>query len=896
MFGPPAIAGREQPCSGPSRRTKQWTSAVLLLAIYWGKPKPSWPWVGEEIRETLLANLSPFFVNSALLLAIAVVYDLLILSRKKTQSRVQVALLGFGLGLVCIAVMSAPLELQRGLIFDTRSVLLCVSGLFFGNVATVVAMAVAGTFRLLQGGIGGIVGVGVILTSGILGLLARRIHKKSLAEVSVQQLLVLGITVHVAMLLWMLLLPTPVVAEAIATITLPVLTIYPATTIAMGMLMRNRTRWHEAVARLEESENYARLLFSESPLPQIILHLDTLRVEDCNQAAVKSFRLRSREDLVGEYLPAWMGSGSDQILSSLVKEPMGVTHAADSACNSNAEACTLLMRTKDGREWNAEPWIGRFVHEGRQYSHLSLVDTTEASKARKQLQESEERLRLALASARQGLYDLNVQTGSAKVNDDYAIMLGYDPAEFSETNAAWLERIHPDDYPAVSKAFRDYVAGKMPEYKVEFRQRTKQGNWVWILSLGRIVEYDADGRPLRMLGTHTDLSDLKREAEEKLEALRALWESEDRFQRAITEAPIPIMLHAEDGEIVFVSDTWCEITGFQREQMPTTGQWAKLAYGDQADNVMRQIQKTYSLDARLHEGDFPIRTQHGERRVWSFSSGPLGKLPDGRRLVISTGTDVTDRHLAEAEVQALNTELERRVHERTIQLSAANKELESFSYAVSHDLRAPLRAMGSFSKILEEHMGSSLDERGRHYLHRIQHNADKMSGLIDDLLNLSRLSRQALRRDALDISALAKECLDAIQATEPDARCDCRIEEGISAFADKGLTRVLLTNLMQNAWKFSSGQHVRQIEIGTNPHGNIIVYYLRDNGAGFDMKYADLLFLPFQRLHQEHEYPGTGIGLATVYRIVQRHGGRIWAESTPGCGATFYWTLGGTEQ
>jgi PAS domain S-box-containing protein len=834
--------------------------------------------------------IHPLLLNASLLLAMGLIYDLAVLSKGQRRSPVQQSLQGCAIGLICIALMSAPFELHPGLIFDTRSVLLSACALFFGTIPTLVAMAASSLFRGLQGGIGSTVGVSVILTSGALGLLARRLHGKPMSAVSVGQLFLLGFVVHVAMLLWMLILPKPVATATIAAITLPVLVIYPATTVAIGMVLRNRTRWHEAIVRLRDRENYANLLFARSPLPQLVLHAESHKISDCNHAAVAAFGVDRTDDLVGETVDQWTARPEDRVLHTLLAE------RPDEEARFSTGEVSLALRKATGLQWEAQPWITRVVREGQPYIHLSLVDTTESSRARKELQESEERLRLALTSGKQGLYDLNLETGQATVNDEYARMLGYEPEEFTETIESAMHRLHPDDCEYVAQTHRDYLQGKNPEYRAEFRLRTKNGGWVWVLSLGRVVEYDAQGKPLRMLGTHTNLTEQKREAQEKLETLQALWDSETRFQKAITEAPIPIMLHAEDGEVVLVSDAWCEISGYNRDELSTTADWFRLAYGDRAADVDRQVTEVYKLESRTNEGDFRIRTRDGEERIWSFNSGPLGTLGDGRRLVITTVTDVTERNAAEAEIQTLNANLERRVHERTLQLRAAYEELESFSSAVSHDLRAPVRAIGSFSQMLDDQIQSCIDDSARHYLSRIRQNAGKMAILIDELLSHSRVSRQPLRREPLDISQMAQECLELVSAADPALEANCAIQPGMTAVADKGLSRIVMMNLLENAWKFSSRKPTRKIEVGSNPNGGDIVYFVRDNGAGFDMVNQELLFLPFRRLHPDTEFPGTGIGLATVHRIVQRHGGRIWAESTPDNGATFYWTLAGTDQ
>jgi light-regulated signal transduction histidine kinase (bacteriophytochrome) len=247
---------------------------------------------------------------------------------------------------------------------------------------------------------------------------------------------------------------------------------------------------------------------------------------------------------------------------------------------------------------------------------------------------------------------------------------------------------------------------------------------------------------------------------------------------------------------------------------------------------------------------------------------------------------------AEDQVRKLNAELEARVASRTQQLELANRELEAFSYSVSHDLRAPLRAIHGFSRLVEQQYASQIDERGRDMLRRVSAGAEKMGQLIDDLLKLSQISRQAMRTGPVDLSALAREVAGELQAETPKRKVEWVIAAQLTAEGDPGLLRAVLQNLLGNAWKYSSRRELARIEFGVGEKDGRAAYFLRDNGAGFDMAYAHKLFGAFQRLHSAAEFPGTGIGLATVARAIHRHGGEVWAEGRMGEGATFYFSLG----
>jgi signal transduction histidine kinase len=280
-----------------------------------------------------------------------------------------------------------------------------------------------------------------------------------------------------------------------------------------------------------------------------------------------------------------------------------------------------------------------------------------------------------------------------------------------------------------------------------------------------------------------------------------------------------------------------------------------------------------------------------------------GRLEETQRAVLNI---LDDFESEKNKVDLVNAQLERQIGERkrvetqmrgvNAELLAANKELEAFSYSVSHDLRAPLRGIDGFSLALLEDYADKLDADGKDYLHRVRAATQRMGMLIDDMLNLARVARTEVRVEKSDLGALARSVASELQKTQPERSVEFRIEDGLEAFVDSHLIRIALENLLGNAWKFTSKRESCCIEFGRTSRDGRLAYYVRDDGAGFDPAYASRLFGAFQRLHDKSDFPGTGVGLATVQRIIHRHGGRIWAESAVERGATFYFTLPETMQ
>jgi PAS domain S-box-containing protein len=401
--------------------------------------------------------------------------------------------------------------------------------------------------------------------------------------------------------------------------------------------------------------------------------------------------------------------------------------------------------------------------------------------------------------------------------------------------------------------------------------------------------------------------------------------TEERFRRAILDAPLPIMLHAENGEVLQINCAWTELSGYQHSEIPTIEDWTEKAYHSRKSLVQADIDRLHQLNARISEGEYMIATASGETRVWDFYSAPLGKLSDGRSLVISTAIDVTARKQAEAEIRMLNATLERRVELRTNQLQAANEELEAFTYTVAHDLRAPLRGMQGLAEALLEDYRDILDELGQEYAQQIVNSGQQLEELIQDLLAYSRLSRTDLSLQVLELESVVAEAIAMVQADAKSRHAQIRVQSPLPAVIAHRVTLVqVIANLLTNAIKFVEGAppqvqiwaeeieqpqegetdsetagELERATVGQWEHSQLLIascllpvriirLWVEDNGIGIAPEHQKRIFRVFERLHGIESYPGTGIGLAIVKKGADRMGGQVGVESQLGQGSRFW--------
>jgi PAS domain S-box-containing protein len=380
------------------------------------------------------------------------------------------------------------------------------------------------------------------------------------------------------------------------------------------------------------------------------------------------------------------------------------------------------------------------------------------------------------------------------------------------------------------------------------------------------------------------LNRAQKDASQKLAA------SERRYRRLFETAQDGILIvDAISGEIQDVNPFLLDLLGFSKEEYLDKKLWEVAAFRDSeaSKSAFLELQN----NGYIRYDNIPLHDSQGGDVEVEFVSNVY--TVGDKKVIQCNIREISARRAVEAEMVSDKAELERRVRLRTAQVDALNRELQTFNYSVSHDLRAPLRRITGFVTALERVCGAEISARGKDLMQEIKNASAQMTTLITALLKLSSFSGVELMVQPTDLSSMAHEVAAQLQQSEPQRKVEIVIAEGLSDIADPSLTRVVLENLMRNAWKFSSKQESARIEVGiSQERDKPAAFFVQDNGVGFDMKYADKLFGAFQRLHSEDEFPGTGIGLATVQRIINRHGGKVWAESQVGKGARFSFTLG----
>ena len=637
----------------------------------------------------------------------------------------------------------------------------------------------------------------------------------------------------------------------------------------------------------------------------------------------------SAEDLLA------MGPELFQRLMAPESWPAVIAHQARllEAADGEVLEVEYAMRAATGEWRTLHSWESIFARDPdgspRQTVGIAL-DVTEAREAQAALLAAQERLEVAVQGSADGLWDWSdIGADDQWWSPGFYELLGYQEREIEPRLSTFLELVHPEERARTREEITAHLDAQAP-FDVEYRLRMRSGDYRWFGGRGR-ARRDEAGRPLRMAGSIQDIHDRKVATRElalrnRIGGILLSTTDDEMYAEVLTAVRdavasdfgvfgyidevgalvVPTMTRhvwdrcdIPDKDIVFPRDTWGDSI------WPRAIREQRTLYSNAPSERLPAGHLSIARNIAV-----PLLHQGEAIGLLQVANKPTDYTPEDLRLMGAIGDMIApvlaarlqrdrqerERRRSEQEVRRLNRELEDRVRVRTAQLEASNGELESFAYSVSHDLRAPLRAVAGFSRALEEDCADQLDEQGRDYLQRICSEAGHMARLIDDLLKLSRITRGDLRRQELDLSQMAREITGRLRRAEPERQVIVTVRDGLLVAADPGFARQALENLLGNAWKFTGREELAEIEIGSREVDGKPVLFVQDNGVGFDPRYAGKLFAPFQRLHRMSDFPGTGIGLSLVQRTIARHGGRIWFESVVDQGATFFFTFGEAEQ
>lgn len=618
------------------------------------------------------------------------------------------------------------------------------------------------------------------------------------------------------------------------------------------------------IEALEASEERYRRIFAATPLPMWVAEVDTPKFLAVNDAAIEKYGYTREEFQAMSAIDLQVEEDRGQVMQQL--------RGRDPALPAHFERRHV---TKSGQIIIVDITAQPFQYGGQPARLILAMDITDRRRVQQAMEESESRYRQIFALTPLPMYLRHEDAlHFIEVNDACLAMYGHTREQMLEMTVLDIQT------PAGRELYLDDVDAR-PKGIVERLQKQH------MRSNGEVVDVEVYSYPTRLAGEKVRLV-LLRDMTDQLRMERLLRDNESRLRAIADNVPAVIAFFDDKQQLQYSN------IAFDR--------WFGAARLDVRGGVLRVEQDVSQygeilapLLARALRGEEVVT----ERTLDTQAGARVARLTliphvadDGAVAGVHLmGYDLTDFRHAEAEVRHFNAELEQRVEQRTRALAAANRELESFSYSVSHDLRAPLRTIDGFSQILLDEYASKLDATGRSYLDRVRAGSQRMAKLIDDLLELARVTRRDPQIRACDLTALALDITAELAVADPGRKVSIKVAPGMVVAADAGLLRIALDNLLRNAWKFTGLKSGAVIEVGfvESPDGR--TYFVRDNGVGFDMAYVNKLFGAFQRLHSESEFQGTGIGLALVQRVIRRHGGQVWAEAETDQGATFYFTL-----
>jgi PAS domain S-box-containing protein len=510
-----------------------------------------------------------------------------------------------------------------------------------------------------------------------------------------------------------------------------------------------------------------------------------------------------------------------------------------------------------------------------------ILDISDRKYALKEAQQRRAEIEAILNSIPDGYIILNPEGYIEKMNERARSIIGWTEQIAALPAEERIGKLH-----FLNEAGERYPIEQIPSWRALHGETVREmilqlklnNKSIWLTSSASPIVFDG-----KMLGAILEFSDIT-----ELHKLQEQITDERNFVNAILQTSGALIAVLDNNLRIMRFNKMCEeITGFTADEVKNRSILDMLIPEEEQEALLKAAQR-FNRDEPVLEHENHWKTKSGKKHFIRWRNTAWFDSVGNVKIIIATGIDITDRMQLEQQLRTFKSRLELRAEE----LAEANRDLESFSYSVSHDLRSPLNAVKGFTSILEEDFYENLNGEGHEYLQRIKSGIDKMTELINDILNLSKIGRQEVKREEIDLSSMVRNYLKDLASIEPGRNTEFIIEEGVTTNADPRLVHVELENLLRNAWKFTSKKDVTRIEFGSRHLDGKTVFYVKDNGIGFDQKFAENIFEPFRRVHSEKEFSGTGIGLSIVQRVVKKHNGEVWAEGTPGMGAAFYFTLG----
>ena len=642
---------------------------------------------------------------------------------------------------------------------------------------------------------------------------------------------------------------------------------------------------------LESEYEYYRDVFENSPDMIVSVSAESKKIIRCNQTVVEVLGY-GKDEVIGRSIFDFYAESCLPDVQLAMQSFVTHGYVRDARLTLRRKDGSTLpvtlnvtaMRDETGKIlysrsiWRDATQRERIIEDSRQRNATLLSANINL---RSRYQSAEVMFRSLFTHAGMGIAIVSPTGKIIEGNPALEEILGYSSEEL---RAISFEDItYPDDIDLDTELFAELMSGRRTSYRLTKRYYHSSGRLIYTRLTVSLIRTPA-GDIQHVVGMFEDVT-------ERHEAQIRLQESRRRFELAAEGSADGIWdINLETGALV-ASNRMAEMLGLEPEDMPESiEELLDLIHELDRDTVeesigrLREPGRRFSVECRFRYAD-------GEYRWRQMRGGIVEVAADESYRMVGVLSDIALRKREENLIHDQNAQLERRVRQRTRALEQVNKELEAFSYSVSHDLRAPLRALDGFSQLLLEDYGEKLDATGQDYLNRIRGAAQSMGTLIDDILRLSRVTRMELTTVDVDLSHMARELAQNLHAQAPDRAIEWKIQSGITVRGDERLIKIVMTNLLENAMKYSRPRNPALIEVGMELHEDAPRCFVRDNGVGFDARYVRKLFKAFQRLHNKADFEGTGIGLATVARIINRHGGEVSAQGELDKGAVFYFTL-----